>query len=140
MRLCFLMKKTYPPYSKWFGTAFKRLACAPVLWPVFQGVLGAGTWQTRERYLVQAYEIVAACHNALKITAPLPEKATGFYGRPFRVIAQNGFTDALIKSIQDPAVKRIAGRTMIGNLDTFSDNVDLVSDPTWRLTLRQLYD
>lgn len=25
MRLCFLYKSTYAPYSKWFGTAFSRL-------------------------------------------------------------------------------------------------------------------
>lgn len=28
MRLCFLMERSYSPYPKWFGTAFRRLACA----------------------------------------------------------------------------------------------------------------
>jgi hypothetical protein len=140
MRLCFLMEKTYPPYSKWFGTAFKQLACGPTLWPIFQAALCAETWQTREGYLVRAYEYIAALHNALKITDPVSEKATSFYGRPFRVIAQNGFAEALQKSIHDPAVKRIAERTMIGNLDMVSDNVDLVSDSSWRTKLRQFYE
>ena len=28
MRLCFLMERKYAPYTKWFGTAFSRLAGA----------------------------------------------------------------------------------------------------------------
>jgi hypothetical protein len=140
MRLCFLMEKTYAPYPKWFGSAFKQLSCAKTLWPVFQGVLRSETWQTRESYLVQAYEYIAARHNALKVTEPLPEKATFFFGRPFQVIALHGFADALLKKIQDPGVKRIAERPVIGNIDLFSDNVDLVSNPSWRTRLRQLYE
>jgi hypothetical protein len=140
MRLCFLMEKTYAPYPKWFGSAFKQLTCARTLWPVLQGVLRSETWQARERHLAQAYEYIAARHNALKLTEPLPDKVTFFYGRPFRVIAQHGFAQALLKKIQDPGVKRIAERPVIGSIDLFSDNVDLVSDPSWRGKLRQFYE
>jgi hypothetical protein len=140
MRLCFLMEKTYAPYAKWFGSAFKQLACAEFLWPVLREVLHADTWQAREEKLVTAYEHIAACHNALKLTKPLPDKASKFHGRPFRVIAQNGFAQELLKEIQDPQVKRIAQRPLIGSLDLFSDNVDLVSNPSWRAKLRQLYE
>ena len=140
MWLCFLMEKTYAPYPKWFGSAFKQLSCARTLWPVLQGVLRSETWQARQGYLVQAYEVIAARHNALKLTEPLPEKATSFYGRPFQVVAQHGFAESLLKKIQDPVVKRIADRPVIGSIDLFSDNVDLVSDPSWRTKLRQLYE
>jgi hypothetical protein len=140
MRLCFLMEKTYAPYPKWFGVAFKQLTCAGTLWPVLQGVLGSITWQARQRYLVQSYEFIAARHNALQLTGHLPEKVKYFYGRPFKVIAQHGFAQALLKEIQDPAVKRIAQRPVIGSIDLLSDNVDLVSDPSWRNKLRLLYE
>jgi hypothetical protein len=140
MRLCFLMEKTYAPYPKWFGSAFKQLTCAGTLWPIFQGVLRSETWQAREKYLVRAYEYIAARHNTLKVTEPLPDKVASFYGRPFRVIAQHGFAQALLKKIQDPVVKRIAERPVIGSIDLFSDNVDLVSNPSWRAKLRQLYE
>jgi hypothetical protein len=140
MRLCFLMEKTYAPYAKWFGSAFKRLACAGSLCPIFQGVLRSETWQAREKYLVQAYEFIAVRHNALKVTALLPEKATFFFGRPFQVIAQNGFAEALLKEIRDPQVNRIAQLPLIGSLDLFSDNVDMVSDPVWQARLRRLYE
>jgi hypothetical protein len=55
------------------------------------------------------------------------------------VIAQNGFAYALLKRIQDPGVKRIAEQPVIGSIDLFSDNVGLISDPSWRVKLRQLY-
>jgi hypothetical protein len=97
------------------------------------------TWQERERQLVQVYEYIAARHNALQLTGPLPGKVKSFFGRPFKVIAQHGFARALLNEIQDPRVKRIAERPVIGSLDLFSDNVDLVSDPSWRTKLRQLY-
>ncbi len=139
MRLCFLMEKTYAPYPKWFGSAFKQLNCAKTLWSVLLGVLHSETWQARESFLIQAYEYIAAVHNALKLTEPLPEKAMFFYERPFKVIAQYGFAEALLKEIQDPEVQRITARPVIGSIDLFSDNVDLVSDPSWRAKLRQLY-
>ena len=140
MRLCFLMEKTYAPYPKWFGSAFKQLTCARTLWPIFQDVLRSETWQARQSHLVQVYEYIAARHNALKLTGPMSEKVMSFFGRPFQVIAQHGFAQSLLKEIQDPAVKRIAEQPVIGNIDLFSDNVDLVSDPSWRGKLRQLYD
>ena len=139
MRLCFLLERTYAPYPKWFGSAFKQLTCARPLWPVLLGVLHSETWQDRENLLVLAYEVIAARHNALQITEPLPVKAKYFFGRSFRVIALRGFAEALLKEIQDPEVQRIAARPVIGSIDLFSDNVDLVSDPSWRGKLRQLY-
>jgi Domain of unknown function (DUF4037) len=140
MRLCFLMEKTYAPYPKWFGSAFKQLACAPTLWPVLQQVLRSETWQVREKQLVQAYEYIAARHNELNLTTPLPEKVTTFHERPFKVIALYGFAEALLGKLQDPEVKRIAERPLIGNIDLFSDNVDLLSSPYWRRYIRNLYE
>ena len=139
MRLSFLMERVYAPYAKWFGTAFKQLKCAAVLWPILLGALRAETWQIRERHLVEAYEHIAVLHNALQLTEPLPEQAVSFHGRPFQVISLHRFTEALLDQIRDPVVKGIAQRSPIGSIDQFSDSTDLVSDPSWRPTLRQLY-
>ena len=67
MRLCFLMERQYAPYPKWFGTAFRRLACADTLEPILQQALSARTWQERERALAETYERIAAMHNALEV-------------------------------------------------------------------------
>jgi hypothetical protein len=119
MRLCFLMERTYAPYPKWFGTAFKQSACGPALEPILWGALQAGDWQQREMFLVQAYERLAAMHNALGLTAPLPEQARQFFGRPFQVMALHGFAGALLEQIRD--------------------NTDLISNPVWRPWMRALY-
>jgi hypothetical protein len=70
----------------------------------------------------------------------LPILDLAFQGQPFSVITRHGFAQALLKKIQDPVVKRIAERPVIGSIDLFSDNVDLVSNPSWRAKLRQLYE
>jgi hypothetical protein len=139
MRLCFLMERTYAPYPKWFGSAFKKLSCAKDLWPILQNAVHAEAWQKREVYLVNAYEYIAVWHNSLGLTEPLPETAIPFFGRPFKVIALHGYADALLRQIEDPAVKQIAARPLIGGIDMLSDNTDFVSDPLWRPLVRQLY-
>jgi len=140
MRLCFLMERTYAPYPKWFGSAFKRLPGAQELLPALEGVLHAGAWQEREGYLVRAYEQIAVRHNALKLTESLPERVTSFHERPFQAIAFHGFDRALLRQIEDPRVKQIAARPLIGGLDLLSDNTAFVSNPSWRPLARQLYE
>ncbi len=78
-------------------------------------------------------------HNALNLTARLPMTVRPFWGRPFQVIGGERFAEALRGQISDPAVQRIAARSLIGGIDQFSDSTDLVSDPSWRETLRGLY-
>jgi hypothetical protein len=141
MRLCFLMERRYAPYAKWFGKAFYKLKCANELEPILRSVLLAESWPQRERSLAAAYEYVAAMHNKLGITEPLPTSVSRFYGRPFLVIHLGGrFADAIRASITDPAVKKIAGGKLIGSIDQFSDSTDILSDPQWRTTLRRLYE
>jgi hypothetical protein len=140
MRLCFLMEKQYAPYAKWFGTAFARLKCAGDLAPSLRGALLAETWQEREKHLCAAYEYVAAMHNALGMTEPLPEKVSGFHGRPFRVIHGDRFADAVAARITDPSMRHIASSRLIGGIDQFSDSTALLEDQIRRPMLRRLYE
>ena len=139
MRLCFLMERQYAPYSKWFGTAFRHLNSAEGLMPVLQQALSATQWPERQTQLVMAFEYIAAQHNRLALTEILPEKATPFFGRPFRVIWGEKFSQALCARITDPAVRRLIQLPLIGSLDQFSDSTDLLSNPCWRLALRNLW-
>jgi hypothetical protein len=140
MRLCFLMERRYAPYPKWFGTAFKQLACAEEFAPHLGAALAAADWRARERHLARAYELAASKHNALGVTEPMPAETRDFFGRPFRVIALHGFAAALRARIVDERVKRIAARRPIGGIDQFSDSTDLVSHKVWRPALRRLYE
>lgn len=139
MRLCFLMERVYAPYPKWFGTAFRRLACGPELLTVLEEALHARSWQEREKHLVVAYENLAGLHNALGLTKEMPEQARQFFGRPFHVMALHGFADELLKNITDPAVQTLAQYPPIGAIDHVSDNTDLLENLVWRPALRCLY-
>ncbi len=140
MSLCFLMERRYAPYPKWFGSAFQRLASAPALTDSLWRAQQAETWQVRETALVEAYEKLAAMHNSLSLTAPLPATVGPFHGRPFRVIDAEAFANALIQQVSDSQMKRIAAKGLIGSIDQWSDNTDLRSNLRWRDALCKLYD
>lgn len=139
MRLCFLMERRYAPYAKWFGTAFAQLGCAATLKPELDAALAAKDWSQREAALCRAYETTAEMHNALELTEPLDSSTRAFHKRPFRVIAGERFADALRDRIEDPAVRRIAERGLIGGIDLISDNTDLLAHARWRESVRALY-
>ena len=124
MRLCFLMERKYVHYSKWFGTAFTQLDCAPALLPVFQSVLTAATWRERENHLSQAYAIAARLHNDLGITAPLGTEVASYHERPYMVIHADRFADALREAVADEEVKGIPA--LIGSVNQFVDSTDVL--------------
>ncbi len=140
MRLWFLMHRTYAPYPKWFGTAFKQLPGATELEPLLRQALHAETWPERENYLVPAYETLATRHNELALTEPVATNVVPYFNRPFRVITFNGVIGALEGQIEDEAVKNLLLRPRIGSIDLFSDSTDILSYEEWRLRLRVLYE
>ncbi|MBT3233785.1 MAG: DUF4037 domain-containing protein [Calditrichaeota bacterium] len=140
MRLAFLMERVYPPYAKWFGTAFSQLGCAGKLKPILLDILSAPSWKDRDTGLANAYKYVAGMHNQLEITPVIPCEPTLFFGRPFHVIHSERFACELRKIISDKKVKRISRKRLIGNIDLVSDNTDLIEDNSRRRTLLALYD
>ena len=140
MALCFLIERQYAPYPKWFGTAFGRLRCAPALTPPLWQAQRAATWHEREAALAAAYEQLAAMHNALGVSAPVPAVASPFFNRPFRVIWGGQVAETIRAAISDPEVQRIAARRLIGGIDQWSDSTDMRADIGRRATLRSLYD
>lgn len=122
MRLCLLMDRVYPPYSKWLGTAFAALPCAEALTPHLSDALSARDWQEREKHLSRAYETAAELHNNLGLTDPLEVTVRYFHDRPFRVLDAYRFTDALVATIRDPAIRALPP---VGAIDQYVDNTDL---------------
>jgi hypothetical protein len=133
MRLCFLMEQRYAPYSKWFGTAFARLACAGRLQPLFEAALAADSYAQREPPLAAAYLLLAQMHNALGVTPPVEAVLRTYSGwhlhfagkqptpesdtRPFQVLYASRFSEALHAAIRDPAV--LALLPDLGGVNTF---------------------
>jgi hypothetical protein len=141
MGLGFLMERRYAPYSKWFGTAFAELACAPRLLPLLQAVQQATTWHERDAALTPVYEVVAGLHNDLGITEPIDPQVRYYHGgRPYHVIHGERFAAAIVATIEDPEVQRLVQRAdLIGSVDQVSENVDVISHPERVVKLRALY-
>lgn len=129
MRLCLLMNRRYPPYSKWLGSAFAATPQAGDLTPQLTAALAATDWRTRERHLSRAYETVAAQHNRLGVTEPVDPTTRPYHTRPFQVLHAGRFADALTARITDRDVRALPP---VGAVDQFVDNTDLLSRP--RLT------
>lgn len=138
MRLCFLMARTYAPYPKWFGTAFKRLACAAVFEPLFKKVLQGGSWKARQRAMTPVYEKLVEMHNSLGINKPLSVKASKFHGRPFVVIHGDRMASELRRNIRSKAIRNL--KPLIGGVDQFSDSTDFLESPGVKEKIRILFE
>jgi hypothetical protein len=125
MRLCLLMHRRYPPYSKWLGTAFARLPGTSGLSASLSAAISADGWRSREQHLCDAYESVARLHNQLGFTPPLDTSTRGFYDRPYQVIAAIRFTKALQAAITDPRLRELP---LTGAVDQFIDSTDASAD------------
>ncbi|MGW2049863.1 DUF4037 domain-containing protein [Streptomyces sp. NPDC001858] len=124
MRLCLLMDRRYPPYSKWLGSAFTRTPQGSALTPVLTAALTAADWRTREHHLARVYEAVAATHNRLGLTDPVDPATRPYHTRPFKVLHAERFTTALTSRITDPAISSLP---TIGTVDQFIDSTDVLS-------------
>jgi hypothetical protein len=126
MRLTSLMRRRYPPYSKWLGTAFARLPGVPgALGPHLAAALASPSWPDREQNLCAAYEIVARMHNALGLTEPVDAATRPFFDRPYRVIDAGRFAAALRDSIAADEISRLP---VTGAADQFVDSTDALGD------------
>lgn len=126
MRLCLLMERRYPPYSKWLGSAFARTLQAPALTPALTEALAARDWRTREHHVARAYETVAAAHNQLGLTDPVDPARRPYHGRPFQVLHAERFSAALSARISDPDISSLP---LLGTVDQFVDSTDVLSRP-----------
>lgn len=138
MRLAFLLERKYAPYSKWFGTAFARLACGPTLTPILNRVLDTNPWQARQEPLCEAYVLLAEMHNALGVTEPVAPTITDYFSRPYKVIFAGRFADVTRQAITDEQVKAIAAD--IGGVDQLVDCTDVSAQPHLMRKLRVLYE
>ena len=146
MRLALLMERTYAPYSKWFGTAFTRLGHADGLDTVLATALNAERQKDREAALVlqrheafadQAHELVARRHNALGITEAVDPAPRPFHERPAMVLGAERFVDACLAQVRDAGLKELP---LVGSVDQFADNTDLLSNPAAYRKLLNIYE
>ena len=137
MRLCFLYEGQYPPYWKWFGTAFSKLACAKNFEEIIQAGLAAKDWKEREKYLSEAYIALGNVHNKSDIAAYVKPGVIPYYTRPFMVVDTVKYKDALRAEIKNKEVKKFP--PYIGAVDQISDQTDFLGNNDVRSKLRGIW-
>jgi hypothetical protein len=137
MRLALLMARAYAPYTKWLGTTFAGLDHGDGLDRDLEATLAADTLADRERALVSAYEKVARRHNDLGLTEPQDPQPRQFFDRPAQVIGADRFVEACLAKVRDPRVKELG---LVGSIDQFADNTDVLSNPAACRRLIKIYE
>lgn len=126
VRLTFLLERTYFPYDKWLGTAFRELPLARHLLPALLRALEAVEPSRREQALSRAYEIVAEKQNSLRVAPSLPARVSRFHQRPYRVIHAEEFAKRIRRQIRDPRLRSISE---IGSVDQWANSEAIGTRP-----------
>lgn len=124
MRLCFLYTNTYAPYSKWFGTAFRRLPVDDRIRHTIDLALAASCVEEREDRIVEAQAMVADMHNASGLTDFVEYRIESYFGRDIKVIFADKFAEATAKALTNTPfanIPRIGTFSQIGGLSALAD-------------------
>lgn len=111
MRLVLLLRRRFPPYSKWIGTAF-----AATGFPV--DLTGVADPARRPGVLCEAYETAGRWQNDLGLCPPVDATRRPFHDRPYQVIDAARFAAALWPR---PGP--------LGAVDQYADSTDLLMNP-----------
>lgn len=139
MRVAFLLERQYPPYPKWFGTAFARLPCAPRLRPHLETALATSNWREREAGLSAAYTELVRTQQECGIAIAADHEVGQFWQRPFRVIHGEKIAALVFSDMSDEGLVALSRKRPIGNIDMISDNTNVLTDPQTSILLRSWY-
>lgn len=117
MRLCLLLERRYPPYSKWLGSAFAALPDIAATAAALGEAVGASDAVVRQEALCTAYEHAGRRQNRLGIAPPVDATRRPYFDRPFPVIDAGRFAAALHP-----------GWTP-GAIDAYVDSTDVLESP-----------
>ena len=124
IRLCFLYKEKYAPYSKWFGTAFHALDINEDIKKHISAALSANSLSEREDNIVKAQKAVADLHNESAITDYVDCKIESYFGRNIQVIFAEKLVDATAAKLNGTEFENIpliGTWSQLGGLSDFSD-------------------
>lgn len=124
MHLAFLLERRWPPYAKWFGSAFRTLACAREVGDAIDSVLQTTDGAARQIGVATALDRLLDVQNALSLTA-VPVATIPFWDRP-HVHPNPAIVAQLLEGIADQRVRELPrGR---GSVEQQTDNVDVLVD------------
>lgn len=124
MRLCFLYRDTYAPYSKWFGTAFSKLNIDDKIKAVIGDALSADKSAEREDKVIEAQAYIADLHNASGLTEFVDYQVESYFGREIKVIFADKFARVTAKNLIGTAFENIpliGTLSQIGGISSITD-------------------
>ncbi len=136
MRLCFLYKDTYAPYSKWFGTAFSRLEVDGKFKKLINQVLAADNLTEREKMLVEAQAFAADLHNASGLTGFVDYRIENYFGREIKVIFADKFAEAAARLLEGTAFENVP---LIGTLSQVGGISSIMDEEKYDKQIMGLY-
>jgi len=136
MRLLFLYYNRYAPYSKWFGTAFKKLPVGNNIKDSLLSALSAKSIKEREDNLIQGQKLVGDLHNALKLTDHVEVTIQLYFGRNIKVIFADNIVDAILEKPRGTVFEKLP---LIGTLSQVANFTSLFDNPTYRKSIKNIY-
>lgn len=134
MQLCFFLERKYAPYSKWFGTAFSRLDCFPIINEQIQLIHHTSNWKERQEALCELFQQVGYLHQSSNVPGAITPQITGYFDRPYQVINADEFIQPLRSQIKDEKIKSLP---LTGSIDQLTNNHTLLCD---RVACRKLVE
>lgn len=125
MRLCFLYKGVYAPYSKWFGTAFDRLDIDNSIKQSIKQAVNADNLIEREKNLINVQAALADMHNDSGLTERVDYRIESYFSRDIKVIFADKFAEAAALKLKGTSLENIpliGSLSQIGGLSSVSDN------------------
>jgi hypothetical protein len=106
IKLLFYLEGKYIPYSKWLGTAFKRLASYNDVRENIVGILDETDPRLVEQHLCGFYEKVIEQHNKTAGLPRLHNRTRNYFNRPYKVIFAETIAAELKNSIEDDELRK----------------------------------
>ncbi|MBA4383370.1 MAG: hypothetical protein C0410_01405 [Anaerolinea sp.] len=124
LKVCFVLKERYIPYSKWFTRGFEELDL-PEINTLSLVVLTENKSAAIESKLAELYMAVLALQNASAGVPRVERVISDYYNRPYKVIKAGEIVSAMREAIDDQQLKRI-DLTLVG-LDNKLDSSDFTN-------------
>jgi len=121
LKICFVLKDTYVPYSKWFTHKFEELNL-PEIKELSRKIIIENDPNRIENLLANLYFEVLKLQNISSNLPKIEKGITTYYNRPYKVIFAEEIVNNLKNSISDPKLKNI--NISIVGIDNEIDSID----------------
>jgi hypothetical protein len=130
LKICFVLKERYLPYSKWFTHGFEQLGLPQIKQAALE-ILTENEPEVIEQKLAGLYTQVLSLQNECPGIPQIETGITTYYNRPYRVIMAEKIVNVLRASIKDESIRSLE-LTHVG-LDNKIDGLDLTNGNTLEL-------